>query len=311
MKTQLYPQSHRRSASTLLFVLWIIAFLSAIVLALSSKVTGDLVSSVNRRDLATAEQMADRGFVVASHKSVKNGDPVLEQRFPNGGAFSALKTKEAALINPNHVLARQPALLEEMIVRWGAPRYLAIDAIEALQDWVDPDDQAAAGGSEQRLYLERGRIGHPYNRPFLNSSEMLLVDEFRVVTELRPDWADMMTFHSTGPLDLAVADAETIRQLTGQPIGILQQFVEYRDGEDGINGTDDDAQLGSVELCLELMGLDESLAPAFAEILTLQSNIEKVVVTGSARGIAIEKQVTYQYRGRILDVLATSTKPKN
>jgi hypothetical protein len=56
----------------------------------------------------------------------------------------------------------------------------------------------------------------------------------------RRDWDADFTVDSTGPVDLAWASRDVLLSLPGFNEQIVDRFLEYRRGPDGVDGTDDD-----------------------------------------------------------------------
>ena len=293
---------------TLLFVLWIVAFLSALLVAFTAKVVDDIVTQTKESDLNGAIAMAERGVAIGSHAMARNSDPVMRGQFGSNGSFHVEKSRAAARVNPNFLIGSHPGVFEEILVRWGVARPEAQDAVQELADWIDPDDERKLGGSERLFYAQKGVEDHPYNRPFIDLQEMLLVDEFRAVASLIPNWADLFSIYAEGPLDLEYAKARTIETLTGLSSGDVEQFTDYRDGPDSITGSDDDPNLESLENCFLLLNINEHDQSIYSDLLTIGTSVQSVVSRGEFNGIAVEIELTFRYARGGVERLDKSTR---
>lgn len=299
------------TGNTLLFTLWVIAFLSTLIITLAVRIGDDVAMEADAINSDRALAMAERGIAVASFSTVEPGDPVLRQDFGAEGSFAVMKTKEAARINPNYMLANHQDVMIEMLVKWGADRVISRDAVYELKDWIDPDDEREKGGSESLYYSRAGRQGHPYNREFLDVGEMLLVDEFKEVSRLIPDWESLFTVLSAGPIDLQFAPAEVIGYVTEAADRDLKAFISVRNGKDGIVGTLDDYQLPSTEEGLELLNINKERRSIYRELLAIQTNIVRVISRGTFGGITVEISESLRYDQGTIQTLGRDYKRWN
>jgi general secretion pathway protein K len=72
-------------------------------------------------------------------------------------------------------------LLRRLFTRWGFKPEFTAAVCDALKDWVDADENVSLNGAEKREYDRAGLEGMPFNRPFKEVDEMLLVRGMEIV----------------------------------------------------------------------------------------------------------------------------------
>jgi type II secretory pathway component PulK len=288
---KLRSRNSGRRGSALIAVIWLIMLLSFITVATIRVVGFDL-------DVATADihgfrakQLAEMGISIGANPAVDRIDPLLSQWSGDEG-FEVTLSSEGSKFNINAILQRDDrALLKAMFANWGMDIEEADLVIDALVDWIDPDDQESLNGAEIAYYEELGRINQPFNRPFFHIEEMRLVRGMDLVEALRPDWREWFTIWSSGGLDINEADPEMIAvaaEVTVEDAMIIAQMVR---GPDGQLDTEDDVRFESPQEALALIGVDGSLRPDILARFSANettTRIESVGITpGAKRRISI------------------------
>ena len=159
----------------LLVVLWVVAILSAVSLALISSTRAEARNSIGQWDQITAERLARSGQEFASYLQTRNigragenlsGLPVevetagfkYDLRLPEGVVELILES-DIGKINP---ATADPQLLRNFSTLWkgepGAGQQLA----EALEDWSDLDAEVRAQGAETGFYASMGYAPRNY-----------------------------------------------------------------------------------------------------------------------------------------------------
>jgi len=300
-----------RNGSALIAVLWVVAILSLAVFSATQFLFVELESNASAGDLFRAEQLADRGIALAAHPGVDSGDPLLRQDVGAEGSFFARVASEGGRLPLNALLehaARDRPVLEDLFVRWGLRRDEAVDVVDNLVDWVDPDDEPTDAGAEGRFYHSRGRRGHPFNRPFSSLDEVMLVHQFQRVASVRPDWRDSFTLMSSGRLDLNEAPPELIAVTSGVGEVPAERFVEVRNGFDQVQGTGDDVRFESVDSALEILVVPEDFAARVAARVSIDDPVKRLVSVGRHGSIAVERTVTITYTDDPGEILRWSTR---
>ncbi len=177
----------------LILTLLVLTLLVTAGLELSRNVRVEAGLAGNFRDLTQASYIAQSGVEIA-RALIHDDDPAYDgpdekwaqlgtfsylsqQLFPEGH-FRGLMVDENSKLNVNglidpfgNVIQKKMAQFERLLSLLGYdPGFL-----EALLDWLDPDDQKRPLGAERDEYLSRGLGYTPKNGPLDTLSEMLLV----------------------------------------------------------------------------------------------------------------------------------------
>jgi type II secretory pathway component PulK len=291
-------QSRARKGSALVAVLWLIAILALASIAAIRVVSFDV-------DLATAQvhgfrarQLAEMGIAVASNPAVKRTDPLLTYSTgEEGEGYQARIISEGEKFNINAIVLRQDEdLLKSMFIDWGLELDEAQAVVDALVDWVDPNDEVGLNGAEVDWYTEQGRLNQPFNRPFYHLDEVRLVRGMDYVEALKPDWRNWFTIWSAGGLDLNEAPAELIAVAAGitpEEAAIIPETVR---GPDGLRDTEDDAPFQSAAEALALLGVDGTLRPELSARMTVNDTTTRLESIGSVAGA--RRKITVIVRNR-------------
>ncbi len=272
------PQRQRGSA--LLAVMWVIALLSALVATTMLLLREDVDTIETRRQMFRARLLAEQGLALAAHPDVKQDDvPLLRHEVDRGIGWIVEMQGEDGKINPNALLQRQDREMLRRIMRaWGLKSDETEKLIDALLDWVDPDDFVhGIGGAESKFY---GIRGLPFNRAFRSIDEMAQVRYMNEVERIYPAWREWFSIYAGATVDLNEASAEVLSAVTGADRVLAQQFVARRNGRDGIPHTKDDAPFPDVQSALLALGVSSSNPQAAAGVLSVQSSITRIRSTG-------------------------------
>jgi len=287
-------------------ILWVIAILSIAVFSATQFLFVGVESESNADALFRAEALAERGIALAAHPQVERGDPVLVQIFNETESFDARISSEGDRLNLNSLLAnsaRDRIVLEELFYQWGLRRDEAVDLVDNLVDWIDEDDLPTGVGAERGVYLSVDRFNHPFNRPFADLEEALLVKDFGKLARLNPDWMDSFTLLSQGPLDLNEASPELIAVTCQCSSEAARLFVQTRNGLDEKAGTDDDLRFREIEEALALIGLQAGVAEAVFSRVSVTDPGRRLISVGRYGSLKVECSVTLSAKnesGRIL-----------
>jgi type II secretory pathway component PulK len=295
---KLSTPSRFSSGSALVAVLWLIAILALASIAAIRVVSLDVDLATSQVHGFRARQLAEMGIAVASNPAVKRTDPLLRQQDEESGeGFEARIVSEGEKFNINAIVLRQDEqLLKSMFIDWGLELEEAEAVVDALIDWVDPNDEVGLNGAEVEWYLDQGRLNQPFNRPFYHLDEVRLVRGMDYIEALRPDWREWFTIWSSGALDLNEASAELIAaaaEITPEEAAIVPETVR---GPDGIRDTEDDAPFQSVEQALALLGVDGTLRPEVSARMTVNDTTTRLESIGSVSGA--RRKITVIVRNR-------------
>ncbi|MEI6536342.1 MAG: hypothetical protein WCN98_13430, partial [Verrucomicrobiaceae bacterium] len=209
---------HLCEGSALLVVLWVIAFLSFLIVTTMMVAMQDVDSVASRQIVFRARLLAEMGLNIGAHPMVKEGDPLLRNKLSDLESYEALITNEEGRLNINAMLTEQRrGVLERLFQIWGLKAPDAEGVVDCLLDWVDTDDFKRLRGAEKLDYKKAGFAGRPYNRPFRSLDDMLLVQGMELVAEANPKWREAFTLWGAGALDINEAAADLIAAVADVP----------------------------------------------------------------------------------------------
>ncbi len=255
----LIPRKSVTQGSALIAVFWMIAVMGMVVLAGTKALDADTRSTRELRGRTYAKRLAQMGLEVARHPALQMDDALLHYSSPEGGGYDVKLTTEEARLNVNVLLSTgDQVLLPRLFASWGMKPEFSAALIDALRDWIDEDDKTSLKGAEKREYQKAGLEGVPFNKPFREVEEMLMVRGMDVVNQARPDWREWFTVLGDGRVDVNEARAELIALLANVPVQRVTPLLTLRAGKDGMTHTRDDNKLGSAVQVAQLLGVYQS-----------------------------------------------------
>jgi hypothetical protein len=121
----------------------------------------------------------------------------------------------------------------------------------------------------------------PFNRPFKDLDEVLLVRGMDQLSAARPDWREWFTVYGDGRIDINEARSEFIQVLANVPPERLQQFDRFRAGPDGGRGTIDDGRLSSAVQLAQMLGVFQpKIVQELQQWVQFQGPIRRIESTG-------------------------------
>jgi type II secretory pathway component PulK len=291
------PQSQKEGAA-LIAVLWLIGILSLAAITSLRVISFDMEVATSKVFGSRAIHLAEMGIAIGSNPAVERDDPILSRiDAENNEAFSVQLTSESARYNINSlVLSEDKTLIRSIFIHWGLDLDSAQALTDALNDWVDSDDEVALNGAEVETYEKMGRMNQPFNRPFYDISEMRLVAGMDQVEALRPDWKNWFTVWSGGTLDINEADPELISvaaEVTAEQASVIPETVR---GIDGMRDTEDDMPFQDAASALLLIGIDANSRPDIAQRFTTNDTTTRI--TSTARSGDAKRRITAIVRNR-------------
>lgn len=287
MKNRLNKEKQISGAS-LVVVLWLIGLLGFLILGLAKFVSLDSQWAIAVRKEAIARDRAESGLAIASHPQVKEDDPLLVFANESGtSGFEVQITWEEGLVPLNNILiSGRKDILKRLFESWGQHPDAAAALVDALTDWVDQDDLVSLNGAESDSYAQQGVAGFPLNRPFESFGEVEWVLGMGEIANLKPDWREYFTFWSNGQIDLNEANAEVVYAAMGgiDPVRAFE-FVQQRNGQDGIPRTPDDRRFDSVASVRSFLG---AASEADNGILAVRSTTKRIYSVGYFQNMRVE-----------------------
>ncbi|MEW5725252.1 MAG: type II secretion system minor pseudopilin GspK, partial [Thermodesulfobacteriota bacterium] len=152
------------------------------------------------------------------------------------GAFTGRIEDLSARFNPNFLVDAKGLIDKDRQAQFG--RLLTLvqldpQAIPAVLDWLDPDEETRPGGAESSAYLAGADPYTPANGPFLALSQLALVKGFTAEalygTTDRPGLLEYLTVHSEGRINLNTAGEVVLMSLDdGLTKSVAQDIMKTR-----------------------------------------------------------------------------------
>lgn len=297
------------SGSALIVMYWILALLTLLVFGSAQLLVSEFSMQSVQGQRARASQLAEMGLAIAAHPLVERGDPVLSQEVSRFESFAASIESENGRLNLNSILqSRDTDVLQRLFELWGLRPEEASMLISAMVDWVDADDLVSLEGAEEEEYRRLGVVGAPPNRRFPSLGEVNGVMGIDVLTAKKPDWEDWFTLFGSGKLALDDAPAEAIHAACGCDLDVAAEFVELRRGRDGVENTEDDVPLQSVEEALQLLKVPAAEQAAALGRITVQGNTLRLRSVGRMEDSRVERWLVVEGRGPGMRILAAGSR---
>jgi type II secretory pathway component PulK len=264
--THLFPSRRSDQGSALIAVFWMIAVMGMVLYAGAKALDADTRAARQLRGRTYAKRLAQMGIEIGRHPTIQMDDALLHYTSPDGGGYDVKLSTEEARLNINVLLASgDQVLLPRLLGSWGMKPQDVAALCDALKDWIDADDKLSLNGAEKRLYEKAGFEGMPFNRPFKEIEEMLMVRGMNQLDALRPDWREWFTVHGDGRVDVNDARAELIALIANVPVERVTPLLTLRAGKDGAMHTRDDNRISSPVQVAQLLGVYQ---PQTVELLT-------------------------------------------
>ena len=205
----------------------------------------------NFRDLTQASYVAQSGVEIA-RALIQEDDPSYDgpderwtqfeilaylshQLFPEG-YFTGQIVDESSKFNPNGLIdaygnvdSKKKSQLERLL---SLLRHEP-EVIDAILDWLDPDDQRRPLGAEREYYTALKTPYTPKNGPFDSLEEMLLIKGFVSSifygTDVREGLGKYLTIYSEGKININTASLPVLMSLSPKVDQAMAQMVlDYR-----------------------------------------------------------------------------------
>lgn len=273
-------------ASALLLVLWALLMLAAAVFAWASWIQDGIALHAGANRAVEARAMAHSGMAVALHPRVTIQTQLPEETLAPGQSYRVRMISEGGKLNINWLLRGEDPVKLMILKKWLERRELDFQKREAFVDCLL--DYTDADGVQRLNGRETDEAYRPANRELESVHELRKIPGAAPLTS-QPGWEDDLTIYSQGPIDLNAASIETLRLLPGIAEKRLVQFVQYRQGPDGLDGTEDDPVFKSMDEIRGYLGLT---AAQFQEIQGLVTYKDPTLhITSVGRSANVTRQV--------------------
>lgn len=234
----------------LIVVLWAVALISAAMLGLAAILQRQLGQEVAALQNSRATLVAESGLQMALHPQIQPAMAAEASRVLSGELQTGWGVKvsfevgaedlrgEEGKINLNALAMGDRdfcrRILTNLLGVWDVNPTTSSAFIDALLDYVDPDDQTTGNNDLTEALAKDG--------PLENLDELEKVPGWRQVMEesREKNWKNKFTIFGSGKLSLKSADQDLIEVWLGLPEGGATNFVQARLGPDQIFGSQDD-----------------------------------------------------------------------
>jgi type II secretory pathway component PulK len=269
-------------ASALILVLWALMLLSAATVAWALSIQNSITRHGVDNRAFEALTMARSGLAIALHPAVSRRTSLPDEDLGPGMGFQVRIISEGGKLNLNWLIRGEEPMKLAMLRHWLERRGLNFQEretfVDCLLDYVDADDIKRLNGAE-----DDGDY-HPANRELQTVEELVRVAGTAKLTS-QPGWQDELTVYSQGPIDLESASAEILSLLPGLSETRINQFIQYRRGPDGIDGTPDDNSFPSIAAIQQYLGLSQTQFQALSGLITYKDPTLRVIVEGHSGDI--------------------------
>lgn len=298
MKT---PSQNRRAGAALLLALWALFILSAMIVTWALDIDARLTLDANAQRIVEAEALASSGAELALHPAVTSATPLLRGSFGPRQTYEARITGEGGRLNLNWIVAGEQPERREMLRRYLEIKGVDLNErdrmIDALYDWVDPDNLVRLNGAEIDGDYQ------PANRLLTQIDELKEIRGWEEFTA-REGWDRELTLNSSGPVDLLWAPRDVLLALPGMNDRVIDQFIAQRAGLDGVEGTEDDAAFENPEEIRIALSLSIDQFNLLAPLIGFRDQVVRIVSVGRSGNVTREIQMVVRKSGPIPQLIS-------
>jgi general secretion pathway protein K len=269
----------------------------------------------NYRDLTQASYIAQSGVEIA-RALIQDDDPAydslderwaqfavfayLSHRLFTDGSFTGQIVDESSKFNPNGLIdpygnvdPKKKNQLERLLELLGHDP----EVMDAILDWLDPDDQRRPMGAEREYYLALKRPYPPKNGPLDSLGEMLLIkgidSSIFFGTDEREGLRNYLTVYSEGKININTASVPVLLSLSPKVDQTMAQAVLDSRREKPFRTTED----------LRSIPGWESVYPQISSEITVRSNYFSLEVQGNYHDARAIVQTVIKREGKRTKVL--------
>jgi hypothetical protein len=284
----------KRNAAALMLSLWALFLLSAMVISWALDISSRLTVSASASQMMEAEAAACSGAEVALHPAIKPGSENLKGRIGRR-SYEAHLTGEGGRLNVNWLVAGEDQKRLEILRKYLENKGIDLNErnhmVDCLLDWVEPNTgiHHLNGATDSADY-------HPSHTLLTRIDELKKVKGWEEFTST-PGWDDDLSLNSSGPVDLAWASRDVLLALPGMTEEIVDRFLQLRRGQDGIDGTQDDAQFKSLDDVRVALGLNPDQFKQLAPLVAFKDPVFRVQSVGTAGNASRTVQFVFRRIG--------------
>ena len=279
-KSEIRDRKAKSRGAAIMLALWALFLLSALVISWALDIDSRLSLSGDGTRMLKAEAVACSGAEVALHPAVNPGSPNLSGQLDNGASYQARLTGEGGRLNLNWLVAGEDpdrlAIFRRYLEIKGIDLNERETMVDSLLDWVEPNT-----GLHHLNAPPESEDYHPPHTLLTRIDELKKVAGWADFTST-PSWDDDFTLNSSGPVDLAWAPRDVLLALPGLTPEVVDRFLQARQGPDGIDGTEDDMQFGSIDDVRLVLGLNQEQFKQLSGLISFKDPVLRVVSVGTA-----------------------------
>ncbi|OHE82866.1 MAG: hypothetical protein A2107_15130 [Verrucomicrobia bacterium GWF2_62_7] len=174
---------------------------------------------------------------------------------PDDGAFTVQVVDEQSKLNANVI---SPEQWKTLLRLSGVDTETSNMIVDSIGDWIDKDSSTKLNGSEDEYYMGLSSDeGGPYH---CKNASLDKIEELLLIRGMTPDifyghqgqsptettYTGLAQFLTTMPfikINVNTASSQVLQCIPGVTAQLAEQLIRYRQGDDGIDGTDDDKPL--------------------------------------------------------------------
>jgi len=252
--------------------------MSFAVIGLVEHLSRGLDESVEAEKDFRARLLLESARTLAEHPAMERGDPLLRRQVTSASSYQVRLTTEGTRLAINQLGQNQAQrdFAERLFEQWKMPSADARTLADSIADWIDENDRPRRQGAEREHYAALGRHDFPFNRPFQNINDLLLVRGAEEMDRRQPAWRQYMTLYGDGTIDVHQASSELLEALFDVTSSEVGRFVRSRLGPDGLAESMDDPRYASLASVRSLLDVPELNYRAVAALLTLNHPIRRI-----------------------------------
>ena len=272
----------QKEGAAIMLALWALFLLSALVISWALDIDSRLALSGDGTRMLKAEAAACSGAEVAFNPTIDPSSPNLKGSLNDGANYEARMTGEGGRLNVNWIVAgeNQPRLgvLRQYLENKGIDLNERDTMVDSLLDWVEPNI-----GVHHLNAPPESDDYHPAHAPLTRIEELKKVAGWAEFTST-PGWDDDFTVSTTtqSGIDLRWASRDVLLALPGLTPEVVDRYLQIRQGQDGVDGTEDDGQINGMAEALSILGIRNMQQTNLNGLVAFNVPIFRVVSVGRA-----------------------------
>ncbi len=233
--------------------------------------------------------MAHSGIALALNPKVDQYSSLLQGEVAPGMGYNVTIESEGGRINLGWMLSGHDHARLAVLKQWlefviGVEPLARDHLMDCLQDYIDADNIARPNGQED------SKDYHPANRMIQSLDELKRIPGMEPLLTY-PNWQDLLTLESTGPLDLMEVPEEVLRLLPGMGEAQVQRWLQVRAGMDQILHTEDDPKFKGADQVRQALGISPKQWEHLAPLVTVNEQTIRIRSEGYSGKVIRQVQV--------------------